>query len=334
MTDTGVVDPIRVPPWLREGAERAWRETPVVARAFIGVAVVDGLGRLVGILPPTIALDQPLGLLTGVVSLLWILLPAFLVLRRPDARAATPWLLVGATANATLGVVTRPVEGLLAPSDLTGLSGGYVAVRLVIAVVTAWAWILLARGLVALNPRRPEPFTAGLSNLVLTAFLVVAVIQLLWLAVRPIDVGDSDSNAWLAILDVAAVGAGMAQAYFLWVAVRGLDDGRRPAIARQVVMAAAVLGAFASLTATIVSVALTLSPPPCDPFGPVPMQAEFFVLAGASSVASGLVVIAFILGLGEPPIPLAVGAAPASGGTAEPGPESAVATEAPGNPAA
>ena len=322
MTDTGVVDPIRVPPWLREGAERAWHETPAVARAFIGLAVVDVLGRLLGILPPALVLDDPLELANGVASVLWILLPAFLVFRRRDAWTVTPWLLGGAIALGVLGALARPTEGVVAPSDLNGLSGAYVAIRFGLIVLTALAWLTLARGLVALNPRRPLPFTAGLSNLVLTAFLIVAVIQLLWLAVRPIDVGDDGSNGWLAILNVVAIAGGLSQVYLYWVAVRGLDDARRPAVARQVVMAGAVLAAFAALVATIVMVALTLSPPAFDPFGEAPTTGLASFLAGLSAIASGLIVVAFILGLGEPPVPKATRAVEAT--------EALEATEAPG----
>src|SRR3954470_24578671 len=81
MSDGDVVDPIRVPDWLRDRARRAWSSTPLLARGFVGLAILDVLARWFGILqPPQSSFLDLRGLYAFFFPReLWILLPAILL---------------------------------------------------------------------------------------------------------------------------------------------------------------------------------------------------------------------------------------------------------------
>jgi hypothetical protein len=319
MTDGDVVDPIRVPDWLRDRARRAWTDTPLVARVFVGLAIVDVLVRWFGILQPPQSSFVDLRGLYGffMPHELWILLPAILLVRRPDAGRATPLILYGAV----LVAVVR-----LAGASVTDLFGGtepsaWLVLGAVRAVLLAAGWVLVARGLRRLNPAEPEPTAAGLANLVLGCSLLgsgVALVSSLVHVASDIGLGTGGAD----VLSIAgSTAAEVAWAYLLWIVIRGMGDSRRPGLALGVAATgASVTGVLTGLT-MIVGPVLTAAQPSVEFWTGSGFQ-DLFNALGFIAVALGetLVVASFALGLAEPPIPYAPPSAEASVSTPETSP--------------
>lgn len=303
MSDTGVVDPIRIPAWLREPAERWWREMPPLARVFVVLTVIDIVGRSLGVLAPTIAWGYitPLSFVSAYVPHdLWILLPALLLIRRPDAMTATPWVFRGALIVAIAEVARGPVQALLyAPSTaaLSALVGAAAALAL------AAAWVALARGLLPLTPRDPEPTVAGVANLAVGFLGILAALWFAEVLVSPaVDVGDPGINQAITISSLAGPVQVLAWAYLVWVVLRGFGDARRPTIA---VTTAAVGAAMAAFIVPATSILARL-------LGAVGVDltggsgfGEVFLIVGwlGDIVGPTLVALAFAIGLAEPPFP-------------------------------
>lgn len=330
MADPGAVDPVRIPPWLGEAAERAWLETPPLARLFIGLAFVDVVSRGLGILQPRYDVGGDLLALYAMLIPhdLWILLPAILVLRRPDAARATPLVLAGAVTIAILTLVERPLDNLFSGGN--GPPTMLLEVGLLQSIARFMAWLLLARGLVALNPRQPIASAAGLSNLVLVLGSVALVLDLGRSFATSADFGDPNLNGIVALSNLLAFVATAGWLYLLWVIIRGIGDTRRPPLATTIAATgaavAALLGAATSFLGAIVSAANS----------PVQLGGGLALIDVSSAldivtmgIGYPLVIVGFALGLGEPPVPYVRPAPAPEAPTAESPLGEASASEAP-----
>ena len=315
MADTGVVDPMRVPEWIREPLERVWRDAHPFVRLFVGLAVIDVLSRAIGVLQPRYDLG---GDLFGAYFMLvphdlWILLPAVLVLRRPDAATATPLVFWGAVTTAVVSVVERPLENLFSgPFGPTNVS---FEVTILAAIATLLAYLFLARGLAALNPAKAADGAAGLSNLILGIGLIGVVFSVAQAFIALGRTGDAATDGLFALNNVVAGIERVAWLYLLWVLIRGLGDTRRPSTALLVgVIGASITGLFDPITSVTGAFAASLGGPSA--------VADLTYALGLLSIGVGqaMVVVAFALGLAEPPVPyVAPAATPAPDGRADPG---------------
>jgi hypothetical protein len=304
MTDTGVVDPIRIPPWVRPRLERAWATTPLLARVFIGLAVVDILSRWFGVLQPRVDFGLiPAGPYAFFIPHdLWILLPTILLIRRPDATQATPLIVAGAIVGAVAMLLGRPFLSLAVGGQDISLFEWVGAIQ---AAVVASSFLLLARGLRRLNPRTPAAATAGLSNIVLGMSLLGTGIGL---ATSLIHMSDDAIGAMGTGVEagsiLASTASGVCWAYLLWIVVRGLGDSRRPGVALATAAVGAALSGILTGMVTVIDQVLIAAQSNID-FSTLqsfqdPLNALGFMATG---VGGALVLVAFALGLAEPPVP-------------------------------
>lgn len=300
MTDSGVVDRLRVPDWVREPVEEVWRETPVLVRLFVGLALIDIVSRGIGILQPRYEIGADLfgAYLMLVPHDLWILLPAVLVLRRPDAPRATPLVFWGAVTIALTAVIQRPLENLAGePYGPTNLS---FEVDILGSIATLLAFLFIARGLAALNPVQPTSQAAGFSNLVLGLGLVGVLFEIVQGLASTRHTGVPALDGLFALNNVIVAGRELAWPYLLWIVIRGLGDTRRPETAVLIaVIGAAISGLFDPVSSILRAVALGI--------GGASGVGELGSALGLISIGVGqaMVIVAFALGLAEPPIPYA-----------------------------
>ncbi|MBI3751217.1 MAG: hypothetical protein HY263_06120 [Chloroflexi bacterium] len=304
MAGTGVVDPMRVPPWLREPVERAWREAPVVARAFVILAFLDVVSRSIGILQPRsfVGID-PFGLYAMLIPHdLWILLPAVLVLRRPDAARATPLVFAGAVTIALVTAFGRPVQSWFeGPASLNAL---YVEIGVLESLAKLVAWLLIARGLAALSPLRPSPSTAGLSNLVLGAGLVTLLAALGRDLLNVPETGIPGLDGLLVLSNLVVYAQLSAWLYLLWIVIRGVGDSRRPAIATTAAAVGATMTGLLDDVAILAGVVMTTIQSPVLLGGGLGLEDVDYALGFLSlGVGQALIVVAFAFGLAEPAMP-------------------------------
>lgn len=271
---------------------------------FIGLAVVDILSRWFGVLQARVDFGSSL---VGSYAFfiphdLWILLPAILLVRRSDAMQATPLIVAGAVVGAVAMLLGRPFLSLAVRGQDISL---FEALGAILAVAVASSFLLLARGLRRLNPRTPAAPTAGLSNIVLGASLIGTGIGLVAGIARLSDdtVGATTTGADAASI-LASTASGVAWAYLLWIVVRGLGDSRRPGVALAIAAVGAALnGILTGLVTTIGQVLIATQSnigfSTLQSFQD-PLNALGFIATG---VGEALVLVAFALGLAEPPIP-------------------------------
>jgi hypothetical protein len=298
--DRGVGDSIGLPPWLRDGLDRTWNTLPLLARTFIALAALDVLGRALGLLQPSMAgvFADPLSLVaTFAPRDLWIVLPAVLVLRRPDAATATPWVLwsavVLAVAEFAIGNL-RAIVGFGGSVETAALS---LWIGILGSTVVAAARVGLARGLARLNPRPVSEAVDGLSNLVAFGIVIQAFGLLLDVLTTHVDSGAAGIDrllTWNSAFEVAALAGWGA---VLWAAVRGRDDLRRPSPALTLAVAAAIAGAVVGVLSAVVT-ALGIVAGPDAGLGSL----AFLIDWTASILVPTLLLIAVWLGLAEPPL--------------------------------
>jgi hypothetical protein len=288
--DLGVVDPIGVP----GAAQRAFRDAPVLARLFVALAVVDVVGRTLGLLGPAVdlSLSRPLSVIASFLPRdLLILLPAIIVLRLPNAQAVTPWIVAGAIIVAGAEILARPLAALF-QADFTVYS-------LVILMAPA-GWLAIGWGLTRINPREPSLRVAGTANLV--AALVVlasAVVALLPLVVpSPPGFGEGPATDIVVEIGLLQLLASGAWAYLFRAVVRGFGDPRRPVWAMSAGAIATALSAVLGIGLAVVTVLGRIDPrtlhwlTQSDVYVPL----AWLGLGGAVS----LLVVAFGLGLADP----------------------------------
>ena len=298
-----MVHPIRIPEWIREPAERWWREMPPVARLFVGLAALDIVGRSIGFLAPAIAWAYltPLGFVTSFLPHdLWILLPALLIIRRPDAAAATPWIFRGALVVAIVEVARGPVQAIL---YLPGLATIQVLVGAAAGLALAGAWALMGRGLAVLTPRNPSPTVAGIATVAVALLGILVALYLAEAITAPaFDFGDPGYNQAVTLSNLTGPIQVVGWTYLVWVVIRGLGDPRRPPMATNTagtgaIMAACIVPLAALFARLLGAVGVDLS-------GGSGFAELFQIVSWLGDIAGPtLVAAAFALGLAEPPTP-------------------------------
>ncbi|HJW22412.1 MAG TPA: hypothetical protein VJ506_08295 [Candidatus Limnocylindrales bacterium] len=305
---SGAVHPIRIPDWIREPAERWWREMPAVARLFVGLTALDVVGRSVGFLSPAIAWGflTPLGFVTAFVPHdLWILLPALLIIRRPDAPAATLWIFGAALVVAIVEVARGPVQAILYVPSLATIG---VLVGAAAGLALAAGWALLGRGLSVLAPRNPSPTVAGIATIAV-ALLGILIALYLAEAITAPAFGDAAYNQAVTLGKLAGTIEMVAWTYLMWVVIRGLGDPWRPVMATNLagtgaIMAACIVPVTSVLARLLGAVGVDLS-------GGSGFAELFQIVSWLGDIAGPtLIAAAFALGLAEPPTPYQAPEAP------------------------
>jgi hypothetical protein len=304
--DLGVVDPIQMPaPLGRAGAwmRSIWNRLPVLGRFFVLLAVADVIGRGLGLAGTSLSIElaAPMTLLFAFVPHdLLILLPAVLLLRRPNAARDTPLVLGGAVVVALLEVLAEPIGNILG-----GLGDGPtigIAASIATSFIDAGGWLAIAVGLAALNPARPGQSIAGLANLVGGALAIAAVVGLASVLIGPrADIGEEVWNTLLFLASAAAVIPALVWAFLARTVIRGTGDAGRPLIATYLATGAFILaGIGAAVTATVVFLGI-VQVAFAVPTGILGWATGFGWLGGASTTI--LVLLAFGLGLADTPGP-------------------------------
>jgi hypothetical protein len=240
VSDLGVVGPMRVPAPVA-GIPARFRAFPMLAQAFIVIAIVDALVRTVGLIEPAARFNGPISAVGAYVPRdLWILLPAILLARRPTLAEDMPMLFRGTLAIALVTLVGQPALVLLTNTETfdSNLSL-FAGLELVVGLAIAWAYVMLGLGLGRLNPRQPRPVVAGLGNLAGWAIVLGLGVQLL--AGIALDAFSGTEP----IIDLASLAAQLltqvALAFFLRAVIRGMDDPSRAERATRIAAAGAVL---------------------------------------------------------------------------------------------
>ena len=229
----------------------------MLGRAFVGLAVIDVIGRIFGVLfPPIVVVDlaDPILILANLFPReLVILLPVLVLSRRPDAAQATPLVLRGAVLLA----LVEFLGPLLLTNGFASLGPDNIAawtlLSLIAALAKAWAWVTVGRGLTRLSTRSPSPNVAGFANLVAGALGGVALLHLLLTVAGPqTELWDPGSDALYLLARTFFMLEAMALAYLARIVVRGFGDTRRPAQATRLAATAfGVLGVVALLDVTL-----------------------------------------------------------------------------------
>jgi hypothetical protein len=288
----GVVDPLRVPG--AAAARRAFLGLPMVARVFVALAGVDVLVRALELFGTELflSLDQPLSWFTAFLPHdALILLPALVLVRRPDAIDATPLVMRGAVAVALVELLSTPARGIVSGNPVDPIAAPTI-VSIVAILVQAGGWYWLAVGLRALNPLHPAESSAGLANLVAGGLVLTAFVRLVTTLFGPTaDVGDPTWTALLQLNSAMFVVQSLAFAYLARIVVLGTADPSRPAAATNLAAGALVLlaiGAIVSLVGPLLF--------------PVTGQNEIWVVIGfiTGPVATTAFVASFALGLADP----------------------------------
>jgi hypothetical protein len=251
----GVVDPMRLP--IPPGIARWWAALPTLGRVFVGLAVIDVIGRIAGFLfPPVEFLDlsDPVLLLANLFPrALVILLPALVLSRRADAADATPLVLRGAVLLALVELIAplliRTGFGSLGPQNILV----WTLLSLMAALAKAWAWATIGMGLLRITTAAPSPNVAGFANLVAGALGGLALFQLFLVATGPqTELWDPGSDGLYRLASTFFVLESFALAFLGRIVVRGFGDPGRPAQATRLAATAfGVLGVVALVDVTL-----------------------------------------------------------------------------------
>jgi hypothetical protein len=285
-----VVDLIRVP----ELVQRAVRETPMLARVFVALAIADVFARTLGLLGPPVdlSLSRPLSVTASFLPRdLLIVLPAIIMLRLRNAYAVTPWVVAGAIVVAVAEILGQPLASLV-QADFTGYT--------LVTLMAPAGWAVIGWGLGQMNPKEPSLRVAGTANLV-AALVVLAslVVALLPLVVTPaVGFGQAPPIDTAVEIGLLQVLGSCGWAYLFRAVIRGFEDPRRPDWATSAGAIAAALSAVVGLVIAVVTVLGRIDPrtlgwlTQSDVFVPL-------VWLGAGGALS-LLVVAFGLGLADP----------------------------------
>ncbi len=292
--DLGVVDPIRLPAWVPRGIAR----TPGLARFFIALAAVDIVVRLVGLIGPPLVVDLgPLWLLSSILPrTLWIVLPAIVLIRRPDAEDSIPWVFRGSVVIALTTLAVEPLGSLFVsfsfePQPIS------LGVAMLSSVLLTAGWLMLGRGFEAIRPRPATPIGRAVSTLVAVAFVLGAALSALALLRslnEPIEGID-----WLILLSNAlTIVTVLSAGYALWVIARGLGDALRPVRATRLGVAAAIVWAVATILGSlVVATFLSMQPLPTDAGTSLLSEVSGLVSWMTAVIAPAVLVAAMAIGL-------------------------------------
>src|SRR5258706_116158 len=130
---------------------------PRIAQVFVALALVDLVGRALGVVEPGIGFstEYPTSFVSAFLpNFALILLPALVLIRRPDAETATPWILRGAVVVALVELLGSPTRAFVAGLDNSGENTLLFWVAALGLVLFALGWVALGRGLSTINPDR------------------------------------------------------------------------------------------------------------------------------------------------------------------------------------
>ena len=285
--DLGVVDPIRIPGAAR--ARRLWANVPWLSRVFVILAAVDVVIRALGLFGTNLFLEltAPVTWLTAFLPHgALILLPAVIAYRRPNALVELPLVTRGAIVVSLVELLRSPV-GSLASGIAVDQALPPVLVAMASAIATAIGWIAIARGMSSVTQPKPPERIAGLANLVAGGLAIGAIVSAggAMLLGEP-DLGDPGWTTLLRLNNVVVALSGFGLAYLGWVVIRGMEAPGRPAPATNLAtisLAALAIGANVLLFA-----------------GEGPIWLGVFLIT-QTAAWTGLVV-AFGLGLADPPV--------------------------------
>jgi hypothetical protein len=254
MNDLGVVEPMRLP--IPPAMTRWWGALPLLGRVFVGLAVIDVIGRIAGFLSPQFMFFDFVDPVVLVAQLfpreLVILLPALVLSRRADAAAATPLVLRGAVLLALVELIAPLVMNgfaSLGPENIVI----WTLLSLIAPLARALAWVTIGLGLLALSRNAPSPNVAGSANLVAGALGGLALLQLFLVMTGPrTELGDPASDGLFNLARSFFVLEPFALAFLGRIVVRGYGDSLRPAQATRLAATAfGVLGVVALVDVTL-----------------------------------------------------------------------------------
>jgi len=295
-----VVGQLRLP----DGVVRAREQTiawfvaqQLVARLFIGLAALDVVVRALGIVGPPIYLDirAPVSILASFLPHdLLILLPALVVIRRTSAADDTPSIVDGAIFVALAELLVNPSTALA--STIAGI-GPWAVVAIALVSVQAVGWVLVGRGLTAMN-LEPTPTSAGWANLAAYGIILGVIASVVRQAIGPgIDIGDQELNQLLTLHNLVGIVAPLALAYAGRAVIRGFDDERRAEFGLRLGAAAVLLAAGLGLIVNVVTLLATANVGFAQS---IAEAAGWSVLAWlATGGAVSLLVLAFGVGLAD-----------------------------------
>ncbi|HJP87721.1 MAG TPA: hypothetical protein VJ850_01645 [Candidatus Limnocylindrales bacterium] len=299
--DLGVVDPIRLPGAGPAGA--LWRRAPGLAKIFVILAALDLVVRSLGVIGPPLVLDvgRPLSLVGEIVPrTLWILLPAIVLLRRPDAWWSTPKLLIGSIILALTTLVIGPIAGLIVSTAATDVFDP-VALSMVVSalsgVLTIVAWYYLGSGFAAVRPRPAATAGFVVSNVIAAGAIITAAVSLIAIAFVAGTSEDQSVAAPQGYLNGLFVVVGLVTARAYWIAARGIGDPRRLPRPAWIAGVAGILAAISGvLTASMSAWVVLHQPSPDQVSGGIVAVIGLMGWLDAV-VAPGLLVLAIATGL-------------------------------------
>ena len=278
---------------------------PRIAQLFIVLAVLDIVARWLGLVEPRLFLStrHPESFLSAFLPReALILLPAAVVLRRPDAAAATPWVLRGALIVALVELLSHPtravVSGIVGAQD----EGVVVGLSVVTGVLGALGWLALGRGLSTLNPPAPPATVAGLANLAALLVTATIVLSLIGIAIAPTNLANPLDSAATRIALLPAWFGILTWAYLLRSVLRGLDDPSRSLSVTRLAAVGALLSASMTLFVSVLGLIYTLDNQIAAQVGNDPVIWAYFA---GDTVGVTLIVVAIALGLADPLRPMA-----------------------------
>jgi len=302
----GVFGLMRIPGWAR------FNRTPRLARFFIALALLDIVVRLIGVMGPPIAEDfgppQPLWPPTGLVPrTLWIALPGIILMRRPDAGPAIPWIFRGAVLLSLATIAAEPlmglvVSGLLATSVLEPYPAA-IATLAIRSVLLGVAWFMLARGFAALGPGPAAPAGRALATFVAATFALGAVVNVIELFAHSGGIANPELDPASFVLSVLETNLGsLATGAALWAVSRGLGDQLRPVRATRLGAAAAATWGLAALMGSLGTMWFLLNRPLPD-FSEGLYALEVLVAWMVTAIAPAMLVAAIAIGLVDQDVP-------------------------------
>ena len=303
MSGTSVVDPI----WAQlEAIANRFRTWSGIVQAFVGVTLLDIVGRALGVISPGLQLSGG-SLVSWLNAFLphdaLILLPALIVIRRRDAETATPWIVRGAVVIALVELLLSPT--LAIATNVLDLGQAIDVTRwlaFIFAGARAIGWLAIGVGLMRLNPPDPNGATAGLANLGFWLVAGAVLFDILTLIATPSNLNSGTIGGSFNLQAILFAALQLGFGYAVRATLRGLEDSSRSLPATRI----AAVGALLSASMAFFSAVLTTFAVAAFPFAIALQAAVGQQLAILEEVVGlTLVVVAFGLGFADPLRPMA-----------------------------
>jgi hypothetical protein len=278
------------------GRRHAVARAPRFALLFAALVAVDVAIRGVHLFGLNLFLDltYPLGVVTTFLPHnALIALPAFVLARRPKLLRESPSAWLGVVTVATCEFVLLPIWGLAA-NDAIDVFGTPPLAPVLVSLVAALGWVLLARGLRSSASQPPTLAIAAFANLVAVVIALGALGNVGVFFASDGGFGFAGNlNAIMLILTAVALG------YLARRMVRLAREPRIPSRARLVGLIAALLLAGNTLLIYSGGIFTFGNIPVSHAFGPFSQDAVEFLRWLTDPVARTLIVVAFALGLAD-----------------------------------